>query len=367
MTSPVRLLRAEEGELIADVCRVLGLDPGADVRTFDACIQIRTRLVLERSPRAAASTALIVPGDAESAEGAAEVASVLAAALVRDGERACAVLPHAATGAPHACARARIVGSLERDVDPDELELLMALGMAPARGSDGSARSRGLDPFLAVDAEGTPALVGPGSSHLVGASLLGQWVANRCVDWTLLPCGAGPLGVHHAVEVRGRRAGTLPSAALIWSAGETLSPTALQAIRAARVHGLEVAVLGAVELSPEVFASARGAGAAGAFTGRSAPRAAAEWLLGVRAVGARSTCYLGARDMPWERRVRTVAEKVLGCTLAAVPRVGDGSGELLFATCGDIESQALVVTGQRWLGSVGITCVQLRPGSGSEG
>ena len=69
MTSPVRLLRAEEGELIADVCRVLGLDPGADVRTFDACIQIRTRLVLERSPRAAASTALIVPAPMRSCAG----------------------------------------------------------------------------------------------------------------------------------------------------------------------------------------------------------------------------------------------------------------------------------------------------------
>lgn len=368
MTHPVRLLRADEERLIAAACRAFGLDPGEDVRSVDACVQIRTRLVLERPSRAAASTALVVPGDDEAADGAAEAACGVAAALVREGARAGAVLPDSATGVPGAAtARARIEGALERDVDPEELELLLALGMAPARGAGGSAGARALDPFLAVDADGNPALVGPGSSLLVGASLPGERVANRCVDWALLPCGVGPLGVHHAVELRGRRAGTRASAALIRSAGGTLSHDALQAIRAARLHGLDVAVLGAVELSPEVVASARGAGASGAFVGRSAPRAAAEWLRGVRAVGAGAACYLGAREMPWERRVRAVAEKVLGCTLASVPPCGSSAAELFFARSRGVGSQALVVAEQRWLGSVGINRVEFGPGSGSDG
>jgi len=371
MSYPVRLLEGREADRIAELCRVLGLDPVEDLRASDESVAVRAQPVLGRSARSGAATALLAPATRADADGLVDASVRLARALHRSGTRAAGLLPR--TSCPAGVSGDGVGKSSEaRDLG---LDLLLDLGPSPSAGSGGAAWagwSTALEVRLAVDREGIPALVGPGPCSLVGGSVLGEQLARRCVDWVLVPCGAGPLGVHHAVELRGRRLGGPPAAVVLVVAAGHISEDGLQAIRVARLHGLEVAVWFGSDTGEESRASAVEAGASIACAGRTAPTDLVDWLASVRAVGAGTGCFLGARDRPWEARLREVVERVLGRSLHAplpeFPADAPRSAELFCdAEALDDPTRSAVVRQLRWLREVGVMLVQLGPGSGVDG
>lgn len=365
MSFPVRLLESREADRVGEVCRVLGLDGVEDLRVGDEAVSVRAQPVLRRPARPGAASALLVPAIGSEVAGTTRAAVRLAGALHGTGRRAVGLLPRTSCRSPGA-GSPQLAGIGAQDLD---LELLLDLGPAPAEGSAGPAWtgwSTALEPRLAVDDDGNPAMVGPGLGCLVGGSVLGERLAMRCVDWVLVPCGPGPLGVHHAIELRGRRIGRPPAAVVLHSGSGELSPLDMQAIRVARLHGLEVVVWSESDVGEQNVADASDAGASLVRAGRSATAAIADWLASIRAVGAGAGCFLGARSQAWESRLRAVVERVLGKRLdgampefvAEVPE----SAELFCSAAGfDDSSNLVAVRGLRWLGEVGVLRIELGP------
>ncbi|MGA1524955.1 MAG: hypothetical protein ACO4CZ_13400 [Planctomycetota bacterium] len=377
MSFLVRLLHPRDAEGLAAACRTLGIHAADELRVGAASVSVR-ETVTRRPARTGAASVLIVPATARDVVGVAEAAVGLSESLVRAGVRTVPVLPRTA------CAQEPPGGSTagafgELDGGPTDAstegELALDLGVldpATVGAWRAAAARRAIEPRLAQDSSGGWALVGGGLGVVVGASLLGAQIARRCADCVLVPCGPGPLGVHHAVEVRGRRLGSLPAAVVVRTASEHLPPAGLRAIRAARVQGLEVGVWIEGKAGSPATEDARAAGASLVCGGRSARAALAEWIRSVHAVDARSGCFLGARRTSPEARVRAVVERVLGSRIADLAPVFPGtravSGDLVFEAW-DLEDEAplVAVADVRWHGTMGVTVVSLRPGRVHEG
>ncbi len=381
MSTPVRPLHPRDVDAIAAACRALGIDPAAELCFSEDAVQVRAQVV-RRGARPGAATVLLVPASADDVGTSAGSAVEIARALGRSGARAIPVLARTACAADCGAAATRALalrGLLDDSagvLDGFEVELALDLGLADGHGGGLLSRAgwmRALEPQLAISAGGDVALLGGGTGAVVGPSLLAEQIARRCGDWIVVPSAPGPLGVHHAVEVRGRRLGVLPAAVVIRSPAGALAPSGEQAVRAARLQGLEAAVWFDQAPPEPIAAGVRRAGAGLVCSGASASARLADWLQSIRSVGVGSGCFLGSRMMPSGARVRRVVERVLGGSLLAGPDSWDEfesrEGDWIFdaRTLGGAAAPVVRVGNVRWCGSPRLTCVELCPVDSREG